>query len=355
MTPGRYSLYATGTIFAVIIDILLFIMKTGILFALAALLAAFPVLADSELTVRNVETGDSMTLTVPDGLHIHESNAAWPDSVPYLIEHARLAEPWAYKALGDCYRYGTGGVKKCLFNAICYYMAAGIDPEDMVRHTSEENPDDELVRLLTTLKKVVRFAERGQGDSIPAYIECANLPERPWARTIREFSGLDLSDEGSERILSLVNEDSDGDQFLVAFVLKSGLFHKEGEFRPLDKSLALARKVPMMYNFVGTEYLKDYHDYNSKDALIAALDCFRKADEAGLLDPYYLERMETTSTAAGVDLTEYFTEDDLNRLRYLKSRRDKEFESKIAAQESAVEEIVVVEGDDDPAARMETE
>lgn len=340
-------------IFAVII--LLFIMKTGILFALAALLAAFPALADRELTVRNVETGDSMTLTVPDGLRIHESNAAWLDSVPYLIEHARLAEPWAYKALGDCYRYGTGGVKKCFFNAMCYYLAAGADSNDVVKNSLREHPEDEFGQFFHTVDSVVRYTERGLRENASAFLERTGLPDRPWAHTLKELVGLDLSTGGSERILSLVNEDSDGDQFLVAFVMKSVLFHDEKEFRPLDKSLAMASRVPMMYNFIGEEYLKDYHDYNSKDALIAALDCFRKADEAGLLDPYYLERMETTTTAAGVDLTEYFTEDDLNRLRYLKSRRDKEFESKIAAQESAVEEIVVVEGDDDPAARMETE
>lgn len=307
-------------------------MTTKILLALAAVFAALPAMADKKMTVRNVETGDSMIVAVADGLRICEYDAGALDSVPYLIEHGRLAKPWAYKALGDCYRYGNGGLKKSLANAICYYLAAGIDTKDLVDQTSKENPDDELVRFYTTLKKVVMYVHSGATDSIPAYLDGANLPDRPWTRTLREYSRLDLPADSSERLLSLVDEDSDGDQFLAVFGLKAFMYPEEKEFRPLDKTLLFARKVPMMYNFAGAEYIRDFYDNRSKENLIMAIDCLRKADEAGLLDTSTFDRLHSAANEAGVDLTEYFPEDDLKRLRHLKALHDEELKRELSEE-----------------------
>lgn len=59
--------------------------------------------ADEKMAIRNSDTGESFEVMVPDGLRIYEYNSNWLDSIPYLIEHARWGEPWAYEALGDCY------------------------------------------------------------------------------------------------------------------------------------------------------------------------------------------------------------------------------------------------------------
>lgn len=307
-------------------------MKTRMLLALAAVFAAIPAMADRDLTDRNIEIRDTLIAAAPDDLRIYEYDAGALDSVPYLLEHARLAEPWAYKALGDCYRYGNGGLEKSLANAICYYVAAGIDIKDLIGQTAKENPDDELVRFYTTLTKVMKYVDSGATDSIPAYLDGANLPDRPWTRTLREYSRLDLPADSSERLLSLVDENSDGEQFLVVFGLKAFMYPKEKEFRPLNKTLLFARKVPLMYNFAGTEYLRDFRDSGSKENLLMAIECLRKADEAGLLDPYTFGRLQSAANEAGVDLTEYFPEDDLKRLRHLQAQHDEELRRELSEE-----------------------
>ena len=70
--------------------------------------------ADKKMTVRNADTGEPFEVSVPDGLKTYEYNSNWLDSVPYLVVRARYGEPWAYEALGDCYRYGKGGVEQSI-------------------------------------------------------------------------------------------------------------------------------------------------------------------------------------------------------------------------------------------------
>lgn len=79
-------------------------------------LSAIAALADEKITVRNIDTGESFEVSVPDGtkISIQEYNSEWLDSIPYLTEHARRGEQWAYEALAECHRYGKGGVKEAL-------------------------------------------------------------------------------------------------------------------------------------------------------------------------------------------------------------------------------------------------
>ena len=110
------------------------------------------------------------------------------------------------------------------------------------------------------------------------------------------------------------------------------MYPKEKEFRPLNKTLLFARKVPLMYNFAGTEYLRDFRDSGSKENLLMAIECLRKADEAGLLDPYTFGRLQSAANEAGVDLTEYFPEDDLKRLRHLQAQHDEELRRELSEE-----------------------
>lgn len=82
------------------------------------------VFADKKMTIRNSDTGESFEVTVPDGLRIYEYNSNWLDSIPYLMEHTRYGEPWAFEALGDCYRYGKGGMTRSFINAIMAFLKA---------------------------------------------------------------------------------------------------------------------------------------------------------------------------------------------------------------------------------------
>ena len=81
-------------------------MKIRYFVSILFLLFVFLAYADKKMTVRNVDTGESFEVSVPDGLKIYEYNSNWLDTVPYLVARARYGEPWAYEALGDCYRFG---------------------------------------------------------------------------------------------------------------------------------------------------------------------------------------------------------------------------------------------------------
>ena len=97
--------------------------------------------ADKKMTIRNSDTGESFEVMVPDGLRIYEYNSNWLDSIPYLTEHARYGEPWAYEALGDCYRDGRGGVKMSIVNALEYYDLAGKDIDAIISGIAEIDHD----------------------------------------------------------------------------------------------------------------------------------------------------------------------------------------------------------------------
>ena len=76
------------------------------------MLSSFAAMADKKMIIRNADTGESFEVMVPDVLRSYEYNGNWLDSIPYLVEHARNGEPWAYEALAECHRYGKGGVKR---------------------------------------------------------------------------------------------------------------------------------------------------------------------------------------------------------------------------------------------------
>ena len=112
----------------------------------AILLSSFAVMADKKMTLSNIDTGESFEVSVPDGLKIsiQEYNSNWLDSIPYLVEHAKWIEPWAFEALAECYRYGKGGVEKSMFNAIMCYEEAGKSATEIAEAAYECDPTDEL-------------------------------------------------------------------------------------------------------------------------------------------------------------------------------------------------------------------
>lgn len=121
-------------------------MNIRIIIFLLALLSVFYSFADERITFRNIDTGESFDVSVPDGLKlsIQEYNSNWLDSIPYLVEHARWKEKWAFEALAECYRYGRGGVDKSMFNAIICYEEAGKSASDIAEDAYKNNPTDEL-------------------------------------------------------------------------------------------------------------------------------------------------------------------------------------------------------------------
>lgn len=113
------------------------------------------------MTIRNSETGEWFEVTVPDATTICEYDSALLDSIPYLLERARHGESWAYKALGDCYQYGKGGVEQSLFTALNYYDLSGTMGDVIEEKAREENPQDRLSLVCQIIGKMDREDNEG--------------------------------------------------------------------------------------------------------------------------------------------------------------------------------------------------
>lgn len=133
------------------------------LFIIAVLLlSTFAVMADKKMTIQNADRGESFEVMVPDGLRIYEYNGNWLDSIPYLVEHARYGEPWAYEALAECHRHGKGGVKRSLINALFYYDLSGKNVEDCMAEIAQANHDDPIA----VFSRLVDYIENKDFDHI---------------------------------------------------------------------------------------------------------------------------------------------------------------------------------------------
>lgn len=92
---------------------------------LTAMMSAVTTLADNAIDFNETITGKSAEVVVSDTLPVSESTAAHGDtfvSLTNLIERVRQGDKQAYETLAYCYRYGKGGVEKCMFNAIICYQ-----------------------------------------------------------------------------------------------------------------------------------------------------------------------------------------------------------------------------------------
>lgn len=134
------------------------------------------------MTIRNSDTGECFEVTVPDGLKIYEYNSNWLDSVPYLLERARYGEPWAYEALGDCYRYGKGGVEKSMFKTIFYYELAGMDVEQKAAESIAENPADQFGNTYRLIEKL----EKGDMDGVLTFVNTTYYDNDPNVEILKD-------------------------------------------------------------------------------------------------------------------------------------------------------------------------
>ena len=133
-------------------------------------LSAIVAFADKKMTIRNSDSGESFEITVPDGFKMYSYNVNWLDSVPYLIEHARWGEPWAYEALAECHRHGKGGLKRSLINALFYYGLAGKNVEDCMAEIEHANHNDPIA----VFSRLIKYLENKDSERIACAINTLN-------------------------------------------------------------------------------------------------------------------------------------------------------------------------------------
>lgn len=316
--------------------------------------------AQKQLTVINEDTGESFEVTVPDGLKIYQYNENWLDSIPYLMEHVRNKESWAYENLARCYRYGIG-VEKCIINALRYYDKAGIDEMELAEKAYEADPTDEfgfMNHLMENLDKKRITVE----DAI-TQIENYPNPQPRWVMMMKIiFDNRDVEDlEGY--VKSTIDWDTvTGDELVASvaciMILKRNtisVWSKPSSPELMSMLSLAANKIPMLYDIVGDRYMGLYVDCPSyEQAMKDAFIMYHKAYQYGLLEMIgavaVLDYRDNNPLYEGFP----FTQEELAHLDGFYSKECREHFHDATME---TEEIVVEEGkwDENPVELIEEE
>lgn len=266
-------------------------MKTNrIITFLMAVVAAISVSAQKQLTIVNEDASESFEVTVPDGLKIYEYNANWLDSIPYLLEHARNHEAWAYENLGRCCRYGIG-TDKCITNAMVYYDLSDNSASELAKEAYASDPTDEFGLMNHLLEELDRNRMDVQEtvDLLAAFP--GTLPG--WAVRMKDIFENRNTEDIENYILSTIDLNGmSGDELLASMVCLMLLKPDAVLFdsKPLspefmEKLAAVANKIPRLYALAGGKYWSMYEDCpDNEDALRNAFDMYHKAYLSALLD-----------------------------------------------------------------------
>lgn len=321
----------------------------------AILLSSFAVMADKKMTLSNIDTGGSFEVSVPDGLKIsiQEYNSNWLDSIPYLVEHAKWKEPWAFEALAECYRYGKGGVEKSMFNAIMCYEEAGKSATEIAEAAYECDPTDEF-GLLNHLMNGLDKKRISEEDAI-RLINGVITPKAGWMVFLADILRHE-HDAREEYIKSRLTPDSNSDEFLVGFAClamnDNHIFDKTFINIPDDymrRIRLFGEKLPPIYDVIANKMWRKYDESieDKEKYLSAALDCMFHADKMGFLSKHNMTRVLTFCKDNGIDERIPFSEEDLARFDAICQREYRghiksnvEVEEEAAAMEESPVELI---------------
>lgn len=321
----------------------------------AILLSSFAVMADKKMTLSNIDTGESFEVSVPDGLKtsIQEYNSNWLDSIPYLVEHAKWKEPWAFETLAECYRYGKGGVDKSMFNAIMCYEEAGKSATEFAEAAYECDPTDEF-GLLNHLMNGLDKKRISEEDAI-RLINGVTPPKPRWMVFLAEILRHE-HDAREEYIKSRLTTDSNSDEFLVGFaclamddnhIFDKTFINVSDDY--LRRIRLFGEKLPPIYDVIADKMWRKYDESieDKEKFLSAALDCMFHADKMGFLSKHNMSKVLTFCEENGIDERIPFSEEDLARFDAICQREYRghinstvEVEEEAAAMEESPVELI---------------
>lgn len=260
-------------------------MKFRYISILVFLLSVLSASADKKMTIRNTDTGESFEVSVPDGMRIYEYNSNWLDSIPYLMERARYGEPWAYEALGDCYRYGKGGVERSIFKAIVFYEMSGKDTDDMMEKCIVEDPTDYLGLTYKLSYKI----ERKDNEGVLCVLDTLRKEGLHDAEVIKNFIDGTAEDSLAEIVENNIRSSEIGTDRMMFTLLGcfSTNWFPESLRKKDDVLTAAASKFPYFYDAVAVGFLRENHaDMDSvtiAEKTAKAIGFLEKADKAAML------------------------------------------------------------------------
>lgn len=322
------------------------IMKINrIIVSIVTLVAGMSVFAQKQLTIVNEDTGESFEITVPDGLKITQYNENWLDSIPYLMEHARNMEPWAYENLARCYRYGIG-VEKCITNAMIFYEESDLRANDIAKEAYAVDPTDELGFMNYLMEGLDR--KRITINEALNLIEEYPDPKPDWMLRLTTILNNRNAEDLEGYITSTIDWDTvTGDELVASIaclmILRPDTPSLTSRFPNPEYRKQLTKateKLPMLYMVIGDKYWNAYKDCpDNEQAMKNAFEMFHKAYLYGLLD------ME-----GAIAVLDYRDDNPLydgfpfsqEELAHLDSMYSKEFRDELK-EPCVVEEVIVEE------------
>lgn len=240
-------------------------------------------MAERMIAIDEVDPWKKLEMAAVDGSSANGYNKNRLDSVPYLIEHAQWGEPWAYKALGDCYRYGRGGVRRSMINALTYYGLAERERHfnswiDSICQQGRTDPLERVIHLVAQLDKKDFDGARRNIEVLDSMgYHSANL-----VRVVLDNVGQSDAVDKMLAEMDVVSTDTDRMILMISALNATGavmdnVVTKEQLLQWRDKSDWVAVDC-----LKGLSYIKNEldEDYNEKHAI----ECFLKADAHGALD-----------------------------------------------------------------------
>lgn len=297
------------------------------LFIIAVLLlSTFAVMADKKMTIRNADTGESFEVMVPDGLRIYEYNGNWLDSIPYLVEHARNGEPWAYEALAECHRYGKGSVKRSFLNTLLYYELAGKDIESSLKEIEQSNHDDPVV----IFARVINYLENDEIEHALCAIDTLHNFDYHSADILSEYIRKEGKTELEDVLMFATDPTTDPDASVFAIV--GYALSNKNDSTKVDISWSRSLfmdKIPFVYSYVGTNKYRDTIKSETPDGYAEnapekdvedrrkAVEYFLKADEYGALTKDAARLLHHYLTCDSTSNWVNLSEEDMYRIQLL--------------------------------------
>lgn len=254
-----------------------------------AIMAPISAYAQKQLTIVNEDTGESFEVTVPDGLKIYQYNQNWLDSIPYLMEHIRNKESWAYENLARCYRYGIG-VEKCITNAMLYYDESDLRATDVAEAAYTKDPTDELGFMNHLVENIGK--KKMTIDEALTLIEEYPNPKPDWMVRMKSIFDNRNVDDLEAYVKSMIDWDTfTGDEIFASVVCLMILRPETPSFtsrisnpESMQHLILVAQRLPILYKIGGDKYLDLYQDCpTDEQALKNAFKLYHKAYLYGFL------------------------------------------------------------------------
>lgn len=289
-------------------------------------LSAIVAFADKKMTIRNSDSGESFEITVPDGFKMYSYNVNWLDSVPYLIEHARWGEPWAYEALAECHRHGKGGLNRSLLNALFYYDLAGKNVENCMAEIEHANHNDPIA----VFSRLIKYLVNKDSERIACAIDTLN--EIGYHSADILLTCIDNSKQIEIEDVLKFATDKETDPDASVFACVGYALCNKSDSAKIDiswtKPLIMA-KNPYMYSLLGTKkykntiksenqrgYAEDVTPQDIEDRR-EAVEYFLKADELGALTKRGARLLHHYLTCDSTSNWVNLSEEDMYRIQLL--------------------------------------